>query len=63
MFKALWQDFVEQSWLMKLFLIWGWLAIVIMVCALFSPYFQSLALVESVQSVFGGGSTTEVPVH
>ncbi|MCY3627131.1 MAG: hypothetical protein F4039_02040 [Gammaproteobacteria bacterium] len=63
MFKALWQDFVEQPWLMKLFLIWGWLAVVIMVGALFSPYLQSLAFVESVQSVFGGGSTSEVPAH
>jgi hypothetical protein len=33
------EDFFEQSWIMKLFIGWGWLAIVIMVASFVQPFF------------------------
>ena len=40
-FKLLLRDFLEVRWPVKLFLLWGWLAILIMLCALATPYVQS----------------------
>ncbi len=28
------EDFFEQSWIMKLFLLWGWLSVAIMIASL-----------------------------
>jgi hypothetical protein len=33
------EDFFEQSWIMKLFMGWGWLSIVIMIASLLQPFF------------------------
>ena len=38
--RQLFEDFRQQSWPMKLFLLWGWLAVVIMV----SSFVSSLIL-------------------
>jgi len=31
------EDFFEQSWVMKAFIAWGWLAIIIMITSLVVP--------------------------
>ena len=33
------EDFFEQSWIMKLFIGWGWLSILIMIASLAQPFF------------------------
>ena len=35
------EDFFEQSWIMKLFIVWGWLSIVIMVASFLQPFLIS----------------------
>jgi len=31
------EDFFEQSWIMKIFVAWGWMSILIMVASLVQP--------------------------
>ena len=42
MIKVLFRHFLAATWLMKIVLIWAWVSALIMVCALFSPYYQAL---------------------
>jgi hypothetical protein len=34
------EDFFEQSWLMKLFIAWGWMSALIMAASLVAPLFE-----------------------
>ena len=34
------EDFFEQSWIMKIFLGWGWLSAMIMVASFAAPFFE-----------------------
>jgi len=34
------EDFFEQSWIMKIFVAWGWMSILIMVASLVQPLFE-----------------------
>lgn len=34
------EDFFDQSLVMKVFILWGWLAMVIMLASLVSPFFE-----------------------
>ena len=34
------EDFFDQSWIVKLFVAWGWLAIVIMFASIAEPYLR-----------------------
>jgi hypothetical protein len=34
------EDFFEQSWIMKIFVVWGWMSIVIMLASLAQPLFE-----------------------
>lgn len=52
MFKFLFRDFLDQRWPIKLFTLWGWLAIVIMLCALGSPYVQATLDPENFEHIF-----------
>jgi hypothetical protein len=34
------EDFFDQSWIVKLFIAWGWLAVVIMLASIVSTFFR-----------------------
>jgi hypothetical protein len=34
------QDFFDQNLIMKFFIGWGWLSVIIMLASLISPYFE-----------------------
>ena len=34
------EDFFEQSWIMKIFVAWGWMSILIMVASLVQPLIE-----------------------
>ena len=34
------EDFFDQSWIVKLFVAWGWLSIVIMFASIAEPYLR-----------------------
>jgi hypothetical protein len=34
------EDFFEQSWIVKLFIGWGWLSIVLMVASIIDPFLR-----------------------
>lgn len=44
MIRTLFRNFFADSFVMKLIHLWGWLCIVLMICALFNPFY--LLLVE-----------------
>ena len=52
MFKFVFRDFLNQRWPIKLFALWGWLSIVIMLCSLGSPYFQATLAPENFEQIF-----------
>ena len=39
--RQLFDDFLGQSWAMKLFLLWGWLAVVIMISSFVTSVMQA----------------------
>ena len=42
MWRTLWKDFMEQPIFMKLFVLWAWLCVIIMLGALLAPHVQSI---------------------
>jgi len=34
------EDFFEQSWIVKLFIAWGWLSVLIMFTSIAAPFFR-----------------------
>lgn len=36
------EDFFEQSWIVKLFIAWGWLSIVLMLASIVSAFFRGV---------------------
>lgn len=35
------EDFFEQSWIMKVFIAWGWLSTLIMIASFLQPFFAT----------------------
>ena len=36
------EDFFEQSWIVKLFIAWGWLSIVLMLASIVAAFFRGV---------------------
>ena len=55
--RQLYDDFRSQPWVMKLFLLWGWLAIVIMVASFVATVTPEILAVQSPDERQVGQST------